>query len=43
MLSQQCKVTPEATDGFELMIETHEGGKLFLIGVDLVNEFVSQN
>lgn len=33
----------KSTDGFELMVETNQGGELLLVGVYFVNQFIGHN
>ncbi len=43
LFSQECIILAEATDGLELIIKHDEGGELFLISVDLVDELPGED
>ncbi len=43
MLSEEGEVVAKASDSFELMLETDEGGEFLLVAVDLVDKLVGQN
>jgi hypothetical protein len=43
VLSEESEVVAEASDSFELMLETHQSGEFLLVAVDLVDKLVGQN